>query len=321
MFLDLDTTQLIHASAFQGIELNYLMIQSSGLQEIPDLTQLRNTLEVFELECGTNCSLSVESGHFSRSSMLRTIKIENAGLTDILWLLSLRKQAIVISVAHNNIATIAPIYGVRFEKLAYLNLNHNLIITVDMLNFEMPKLLNLKLEENEITHFDLTHCNFNGSAPMLNIFMFGNPLNCNARWQWLYNSIIVREDIVYGVVKCGKRKVFIMRTDDLTCWNPEAQAWEKLVQREDLVTSTKPEYHGSMMHRLLINVLTYDIFTTLICRNNAHIFFVMHSYTRVTISHIHLVDIFSHIYATFSWPPHVKGIAWHPINRIKTGSR
>ena len=300
MFLDLDTIQLIHGSAFQGIALNYLVIQSSGLQKIPDLTELRKTLEVFELECGTNCSLNVESDHFSRSSMLRTIKIEKAGLTDILWLLSLRKQASVISIAHNNIATIAPIYGVRFEKLAYLNLNHNFIIRVSMLNFEMPKLLNLKLEENQITHFDLAHCNFNGSAPMLNIFLFGNPLNCNAGWQWLYNSIIVREDSVYGVVKCGKRKIFIMRTDDLTCWNPEAQAWEKLVQREDLVTSHKPEYRGSMIHKLFINILTSDIFTTLICRNNAHIFFVMHSYTRVTMSHIHLVNIFSHIHMPLS---------------------
>ena len=260
MFLGLDTIQLLHASAFRGLALRFLTIHSNGLQKIPDLTLLRKSLKSFEIVCGTNCSLNVDSDHFSKTKQLRIIKMEKAGLTDILWLLSLRKQASVVSVAYNKIATLAPIYGIRFEKLAFLNLNHNFIITIDILNLELPKLMNLKLEENKILHFDLSHCNLNGSAPELNIYLFGNPLNCSARWQWLHSSIIVRDDSVYGVVTCGKRKIFIMRTGELTCWSPKSQVWEKLVRHEDFITATRPENHKSMICRLLTEYINISYF-------------------------------------------------------------
>ena len=260
MFLALDTIQLIHASAFHGLALSYLVIHSNGLQKIPDLTLLKKSLNSFEIECGTDCSLNVESDHFSETRKLRIIRIEKAGLTDILWLLSLRKQVNVVSVAYNKIATLAPIYGIRFEKLAHLNLNHNFIITVNILNLEMPELMNLKLEENKILHFDLSHCNFNSGAPTLNIYVLSNPLNCNARWQWLYNSIFVTEVSVYGIVNCGKRKMFIIHTEELMCWNSKSQVWEKLVRHENFLTSTRPEYHESMIYKYFIKYFNVSYF-------------------------------------------------------------
>ena len=318
MFLGLDTIQLIHASAFRGMALRFLMIHSNGLQKIPDLTLLRKSLKTFEIVCGTNCSLNVDSDHFSKTKKLRIIRMEKAGLTDILWLLSLRKQASVISVAYNKIATLAPIYGIRFEKLAFLNLNHNFIIGVNTLNLEMPELMNLKLEENKILHFDLPHCNFNGTAPKLNIYLFGNPLNCNARWQWLHNSIIVREDNVYGVVKCGERKTFIMRTGELTCWNSKSQVWEKLVRHEDYITATRPVNHKSMIYRLLIKYISISYFrrTNRPC-NGAYV--LCHTLiNRVTIC---LSSTYSRLYANSSWQPVVQGMARYPIGHIEIGSR
>ena len=147
MFLDLNTIQLIQASAFQGIALSHLTILSSGLLKIPNITLLRKSLKYFRLVCGTNCYLNVESDHFQGSTRLCHVEIEKAGLTDISWRLSIRKQVRVISVAYNNNATLDSIYGIRFDKLSYLNLNHNFIITINIFYLDMPKLSELKIEE------------------------------------------------------------------------------------------------------------------------------------------------------------------------------
>ena len=210
MFLDLNTIQLIQASAFQGIALSHLTILSSGLLKIPNITLLRKSLKYFRLVCGTNCYLNVESDHFQGSTRLCHVEIEKAGLTDISWRLSIRKQVRVISVAYNNNATLDSIYGIRFDKLSYLNLNHNFIITINIFYLDMPKLSELKIEENQISHLDLVNCDFNGSA--LGIILFGNPLNCSAEWRWLHDSLIVMDERIHSKIECGNRKISFKKT-------------------------------------------------------------------------------------------------------------
>ena len=109
--------------------------------------------------------------------MLKNIQIQKAGLIDIEWLASLRRSVESVSINDNKITTLAPIYGIRFERLAYLNLNNNYVTDVNIASLVMPQIQNLYFEDNQISYFNFALCEINGSSPAdLSIHMTGQAM-------------------------------------------------------------------------------------------------------------------------------------------------
>ena len=241
VYIDSNTIQFIHAHAFEGITPDFLSIHSSSLLEMPDVTLLRDTLQYFQLICYMKCSLVIKSNHFNGFKLLYRIYIEEAGLSNMSWLVSLRKSAGSVSVQHNGIATLASIYGIEFEKLVYLNLAHNFITAIDIMSLMMPLLLNLRLNNNRISHLDLEMCNLEGKK--ISIYLLNNPLNCSAHWQWLYDSVVVDENQLHSSLMCGQREIRVNNIEEIMCLNYRGQ--EYMVRREDFISSPRPEYSDS----------------------------------------------------------------------------
>ena len=215
---------------------------------MPDVTLLRKSLEAIKIVCGINCSLNVGADHFNGSTKLADIRIQKAGLTNIEWLPFLRRSVGIVSIDNNKIATLAPVYGIRFERLAYLNLNHNYITAVNLVDLVLPRLQNVYFENNQISYFNFTCCEINGSSRiLLSINFLGNPLNCCAPWQWL--SSYVKFDYEHISMPCGQRNVRLRNTYDMRSWDCEAQQWQPLIRLVDVARSARPECHESKMKR------------------------------------------------------------------------
>ena len=213
---------------------------------MPDITLLRDTLQLFELNCGRRCSLNIESSHFN-GFKLDNIRVEKAGLSNISWLVSLRKSVSSVSVQHNYVATLASIYGIGFEKLENLNLAHNFITVVDIMSLMMPVLFSLRIDSNKISHLDLSKCTLEGKRIL--ICLLDNPLNCSAHWQWLYDSVAVDENQLHSSLMCGQREISVSNIEEMMCL--KAQRWEHMVRREDFISSLRPEYHDSKSNMCL----------------------------------------------------------------------
>ena len=211
---------------------------------MPEVTFLGQSLEEIVIVCGINCFLNVGAGHFSGSTMLKNIQIQKAGLIDIEWLASLRRSVESVSINDNKITTLAPIYGIRFERLAYLNLNNNYVTDVNIASLVMPQILNLYFEDNQISYFNFALCEINESSPAdFSIHMTGNPLNCCVHWQWLYSHLTVYH--AEGLMPCGQREVSLGNIGDIKCWDCKAKQCQPLIRLGDFASSAKPGAHQS----------------------------------------------------------------------------
>ena len=242
--ITLDTIQYIQPSAFLGLSIKFLTVVSVELRQMPDITLLRQSLQYITVVCGINCSLNVGADHFSGSTMLKNIQIQKAGLIDIEWLVSLRRPAVSVLINDNKITTLAPIYGIRFERLSYLNLNHNYVSVVHIASLVMPQIRNLYFEDNQISHFNFARCEFNGSSPYyILVHMTGNPFNCCTHWRWLYSHLMVYH--AEGLMTCGQREISLGNIGDIKCWDCKAKQWQPLIRLEDFASSAKPGAHES----------------------------------------------------------------------------
>ena len=180
----------IHPDAFQGLlGLKALQIQHCELREIPPLHDLRDVLEILNLE-GNNITDSTFnfSGDFPK---LKLLSMSYNFLISVPSLTSLTKQLYTLHLSHNKIESVRNIYDVTFFQLRVLKLEFNRIKYISLSRLRLPNLVMLSINNNDLVTIEPIGVLLNGVSTMcrqLEVLLRGNPWHCNDSFTWIYNG-------------------------------------------------------------------------------------------------------------------------------------
>ena len=138
----------------------------------------------------------------------------------------------------NAIRSIAEIEGIAFPKLDILDLKHNKITHLNPERLIMPQLRLLELDNNLIVSLaDVSQYSWGNSLPdgvYLDIYLHGNPWNCNGSLIWLHDNLFILElswhhEEIYAKPPL---KPCIRSVNRLICHNPDGRRGTTVVPRK-----------------------------------------------------------------------------------------
>ena len=239
--------QFVDPLAFNGILVRVLWIESSELMQMPNITDVKNSLERLILQCGKNCSLSMDFNYFHAFPKIKVIQVTRAGIYGVIWMRAVKKTVENIFLGSNRITTLATIHGVIFERLRYFDLSDNHISMIEPTFLFMPKLTVLQLNGNQLSYLNLSQCRFS-SEHWVTIIADNNPWNCEGNWTWLYESLYRAGSTVKSQVACGISTLTLWNIMGMNCWFPVAERGNGVVPRQILEMLKERSYDNGKYH-------------------------------------------------------------------------
>ena len=139
---------------------------------------------------------------------------------------------------HNIIRSIAEMEGITFPKLNLLDLGYNTITHLNPERLITPQLRLLEFDHNIIVSLaDVSRCSWGNSLPdgvYLDIYLQGNPWNCNGSLIWLHDNLFIlestwREEEIFAKPPL---KPCIRSTSLLICHSPDRRLGTTVVPRK-----------------------------------------------------------------------------------------
>ena len=141
---------------------------------------------------------------------------------------------------HNIIRSIAEMEGVTFPKLYVLDLGYNNITHLNPERLIMPQLRLLELNHNLIVSLaDVSQYSWGDTLPdgvYLNIYLHGNPWNCDGSLIWLHDNLFILESTWHDEEIFAKPplKPCIRSTSLLICHSPDRRLGTTVVPRKQI---------------------------------------------------------------------------------------
>ena len=233
----------IHSSAFKGVlALKFLLIKSHQLQQLPPLQDIAHSLIAWYVE-STKLGQTKNEHYFNGCFTLERLQIPFSDLeTILLGLHHVAETVERLEFNHNLIRSIALMEGIVFSKLLVLDLRHNNITHLNPEYLITPQLHLLELDHNHLVSLgDVTQYSWGDSLPervFLNIFLNGNPWNCNGSLTWLQSSLYILGRNGFGkgelIYTKPPLKPCIRKVDHLICQNPDRRIGTAVAPREQI---------------------------------------------------------------------------------------
>ena len=213
----------------------------------------------------------------------------NALETISLGLYHIAKTVKYLKFEHNVIRSVASMEGIAFAKLRLLDLSHNNITHLNTEHLIAPQLRGLGLKHNHLMSLrEVTLSSLGNSLPdgeFLNIYLIGNPWNCDGSLSWLQSNLFILARNVRGEEELihakPPLKPCIRNVDRLICHSPERRLGTAVVPRgriavhkrikslKNLAGNRKwhPHYHNYTKYFVLscsidvVSILSYPYLT------------------------------------------------------------
>ena len=184
--------------------------------------------------------VQLENDHyFSSCRTLEKLGMQRSALEPVpLGLHRIAKTVNSLWFKHNIIRSIAEMEDITFAKLHALDLGYNKITHLNPKRLLMPQLRLLELNHNLIISLaDVSQYLWGNSLPddiYLDIYLHGNPWNCNGSLIWLHDNLLIlkstwRDEEIYAKPPL---KPCIRSVSLLICHSPDRRLGTTVVPRK-----------------------------------------------------------------------------------------
>ena len=209
--------------------------------EVPPLDSISASLEKFSFIC-EDCSIDLHPSHFSRCEKLQSLRIENSGVTTLLWLIPISSSIITVSLNSNRITSLESMYHIKFYNLEKLSLSGNLIDHVEPSSLSLPVLRAIELQSNKMKYITFHGCRWGAKRreqrTETKIDLFRNSWDCREDFTWLNHRLYRDGRERACVIERGAIRLDIRRVSRMICAFPTERRGQRVI---NFINSPQPQ--------------------------------------------------------------------------------
>ena len=171
----------VEVAAFCGLSrFSLLNMENNELTSAPPLCPVKCVLKFLVL--GNNKISTISKNYLRGFKSLKTLYLDNNNIILLPDITRVKQSVAVVSAVNNYVATLEAFQTFNiFKQLHHIDLGRNNIRSINFsLLRHMPKLTDLDLYSNKITHIDDFRSFYDRG-----IYLGGNPWHCGATLSWM----------------------------------------------------------------------------------------------------------------------------------------